>query len=161
MLRAFVVVKESARPAPSAAIVTDGSDGLVKIDELAGTDSWAVRRAWRSRGTSIRRSRRVFAKNRVQRILREHVFDIGEEQLLVLLLVVQAEDQDWLNFFQQFVRGGADQLLNVPVNIFAITKRFADRGTRDQAAQVPPMHGAGSIVVRIEQKRVFGNGRLI
>ena len=34
----------------------------------------------------------LLAKNRVERILRKHVLDVGDEQFLVLLLVMNAEN---------------------------------------------------------------------
>ena len=44
-------------------------------------------------------------KHRIERVLRKDVFDVGNEKFLVLLFVMQAEDQNWLDFGEQgFVR---------------------------------------------------------
>ena len=40
------------------------------------------------------------AKHRIQRILREDVLDICNEQFLMLLLMMSAEDKDRLDFIQ-------------------------------------------------------------
>ena len=45
------------------------------------------------------------------------------------------------------------------IDIFAITKRFSNRRTRDQTAQITSMHVAGSVIIRIEEERVFRNRR--
>ena len=45
------------------------------------------------------------------------------------------------------------------IDIFAITKRFSNRRTRDQTAQITSMHAAGSVIIRIEEERVFRNRR--
>ena len=42
-----------------------------------------------------------YSKHRVKRVLGKNVFDISEKKFLVLLLVIEAEDQDRLDFVQR------------------------------------------------------------
>ena len=74
MARAFVVVGESAP------IMTDLDRFLFEIEEM--------------HRCSLRRDDAdlLLAKNRIERILRKHVLDVGDEQFLVLLLVMNAQD---------------------------------------------------------------------
>src|SRR5947208_12328280 len=46
----------------------------------------------------------AFSKNRMQRILREDMFDICNEQLLMLLFAMNPECDDRAKFVQQFLR---------------------------------------------------------
>ena len=40
----------------------------------------------------------ALAENRIERILRENVLDVGDEQFLMLLLVMNAENQNAAQF---------------------------------------------------------------
>src|SRR5579884_3011129 len=71
---------------------------------------------------------------RPQRLTPERVFDISENQLLMLLLMLQSEF-DVRKQRRMAVRIQVpDQLEHVFVNIFAISKYFIERRTRKQAA---------------------------
>src|SRR5207253_5825673 len=91
----FVVVGESI------AIMTDLDSCLIEVDEVIGTDHRAVRRNLRR----DQRSRPTLAENRTERILREHVLDIGDEQFLMLLLVMKPENQNRLDFIDKVFVG--------------------------------------------------------
>jgi len=43
------------------------------------------------------------------------------------------------------------------IDIFAVTKRFRHSRTRDQAAQVAPVHAPGRVIVGVEEERVLRN----
>src|SRR5439155_14790327 len=64
----------------------------------------------------------AFSKNRMQRILREDMFDICNEQLLMLLFVMNPECDDRAKFVQQFLRSGSDKVFNLPINAFAVAE---------------------------------------
>jgi hypothetical protein len=71
---------------------------FVEIDKSVGTACCAVGMA--PRGVRA-------AKDRIKRVLREHVFDVGDQQFLMLLLMMETENQDWFDFIEQlFVRAG-------------------------------------------------------
>ena len=64
----------------------------------------------------------AFSKNRMQRILREDVLDIGNEQFLMLLFVLDAQCDDRFNRVQQFLRSGSDKIFNLPINASAVAE---------------------------------------
>src|SRR5947209_2530176 len=105
MLRALVVIGEARAGMP------DGRDPLFKINKARG---------WWRRGFL----ERPFAEYGMQRVFGENVLDIGDEQFLMLLLVMNAEHHDRLNFVQQFFRGCTDEIVNMAIDIFTIPKRF-------------------------------------
>src|SRR4051812_39218020 len=102
MGRAFVVVGEAL------AVVADLNNSLVEVDKLVGTAGCAVRRAQRSRTTII--------INRMQRILREHVLDVGNEQFLVLLLVMNSKNKKRLYLVEQLLVSSRNQIVDVSVD---------------------------------------------
>src|SRR6266513_2767939 len=57
----------------------------------------------------------------MQRILRKDMLDVGNEQFLMLLFVMNAECDNRFNFIQQFLRSGSDKVFNLPINAFALT----------------------------------------
>src|SRR5205814_4391453 len=81
MSRSFIVVGKIAT------IMTDGCNRFLEIGK-------------RRRGTRFTFFLGAFSKNRMQRILRENMLDIGNEQFLMLLFVMKAECDDWSNFVQ-------------------------------------------------------------
>ena len=85
MPRSFVVVGESV------AVMTYLSHRFVELDELVGRSALRLR----APGVIVLRS-----KNRIERILREDVLDVGDEQFLMLLLVMNAENEDRLDFIE-------------------------------------------------------------
>ena len=93
MSRSFVVVGESAT------VMADLNSCFVEIDELVGTPRCGVR--------TMRRAVPTSSKNGIKRILRKDVLDIGDQQFLMLLLMVNAQNQDRFDYIKQlFVRSG-------------------------------------------------------
>ena len=107
MPRPFVVVGKSV------AIVADLDDCFVEIDKLV-----AARRLPASRSAL----RVALAKNRIERVLREDVLDVGDEQFLMLLFVMNAEDEDRFDFIEQTFVGD-----------LRADRRCANRSMRDSA----------------------------
>ena len=101
MARTLVIVCESA------AIVTDFGDGLLELDELTRTRRWGVRTAQRPV---------LSLENRIERVLREDVFDVGDEQFLVLLFMMHAENKQWLDLIEQLVVRIGEQIADVRIN---------------------------------------------
>ena len=98
MTRAFVIVAEAV------ASVTDLANRLREIDELERRDC----------GVAIASG--SFAKNRMKGILREDMFDVGDEQLLMLLFVMQSDDENRFNFVEQRFVGALEKFNNVGVD---------------------------------------------
>ena len=71
------------------------------------------------------------AENRIERILRENVFDVGDEQFLMLLLVMRAENQKGLDFIDKVFVGIGKQIVNVRIDRGAIAPCFPDCRARD------------------------------
>ena len=84
MARPFVVVGKSG------AVVADLDHCFVELDEVH-------RRRLRGDDVDL-----ALAKDRIERILREDVFDVGDEQFLMLLLVMNAENDDRLDLVEKF-----------------------------------------------------------
>src|SRR5260370_33132945 len=84
MSRAFIVVGETR------AVMTNLHGGFVKIDEMN-------RRGLRGSDVDV-----GFAEDRVERVLRENVLDICDEQFLVLLFMMDAENQNRFNLIEKF-----------------------------------------------------------
>src|SRR5215467_9774375 len=117
MARAFVVVGEAAP------VMTDLDRGFLEVDKVVGTDRRAVRCA--------RRALRSKAKNRIEWILREDVFDVGDQQFLVLLLVMHSQNQDRLDFFEESFVSGGKKIVDVCADRGSIALCFPDGRTRD------------------------------
>src|SRR6266496_1130115 len=75
----------------SVTVMTNGDCCLLEINELIGTPRPAVGTPQWGVPTS---------KNWIERILREHVLDIRDEQFLMLLFMMNAENKDRLDFIQ-------------------------------------------------------------
>src|SRR2546430_8704380 len=129
MTRAFVIVRKSA------AIVTDLDDGFVEIDEMVGTDRRAVRlrRARRSRPT---------IEYWMERVLGEDMVDVGYEQLLMLLLVINSENQNRLDLIAKLLVRSGKKVIDVGVDSGTVAVRFVNSRPRDQPPQVASMHVA-------------------
>ena len=101
-----------------------------------------------------------FPENRMERVLRENVLDVGDEQFLVLLLVMQADREDRLDFARAARRPRSSSnswmcaSIDVPEAIC-----FCDRRPRDQPAEIAPVHVARGIVVGVEKIGVLRNLR--
>ena len=76
----------------------------------------------------------------MKRILREDMFDVGDEKFLMLLLVMKTENEHGLDLRQRIVIRIGNEIDDAIIDVLAVTKSFFDRRPRDQAAQVAPMH---------------------
>src|SRR5438132_11670520 len=92
----------------------------------------------------------VLTEHRIERVLRENMFDVGDEQLLMLLLVMDSKGQVRFNLAKQFLIGIGNQSINVRIDRDPIFLRFFNRWPRDQSTEVAAMHRAGGVVVRVE-----------
>ena len=83
----------------------------------------------------------------LQRVAREDVLDVHQQQLLVLLLMVQAQG-DQLR--EAGLVGLAEQALHGAVDGTAVASDLLDAGTRQEAALGPGMAGTHRLVVPVE-----------
>ena len=71
------------------------------------------------------------------------MFDVGDEQFLVLLLVMNPENDDWFYFIEEVVSTALERRFS---NCESIKERYrrvsSDGGSRDQAAAVAAVHVA-------------------
>ncbi len=103
---------------------------------------------WRRRGRRrLRRHGRTH--RRPQRVLREQVQQVGEDQLLVLLLVVQPQ-------FDQRAGGvgdaAAQEVAHRVIDVRPVGEHLAQRRARQQATARPLVARADRVVVRVEQE---------
>src|SRR5437762_13903624 len=99
MRRAFVIVGETR------SVMANYCNYFLEINELV-----VGRTFWRAL-----RSRPIPAENRIKRILREHVFDVGDKQFLMLLRVINAENENKLDFFVMVFVSIGKQIVNVRI----------------------------------------------
>src|SRR5690606_7459341 len=93
--------------------------------------------------------RRTRSKYRKQRVLRKEMFNVREQQLLMLLLVMEPERRKRGDSF--LVLLARDELEHVPIDMLAIREDLLDRRSRQHAACGAAMHRPHGLVVRIEQ----------
>jgi hypothetical protein len=94
-----------------------------------------------------RRARRAIAVDRIERAVREHVLDIGDDQFLVLLLVMTTE----LDQVEHIVRGIIDQRAHIRIDLRAIAMHLGESRARHQSALRARMAVAHCLVVGIEE----------
>ena len=87
MPRLFVIVTKTVT------VVSDFHDDFVEIHETAGRDRAAFPEVV------------PLSKNGVERILGKDVFDIGDEQLLMLLFVMESDREDRFDLTDQLFIG--------------------------------------------------------
>src|SRR5580765_8199754 len=93
----------------------------------------------------------ALVKDRVERILRKDMFDIGHEQLLMLLLMVHAENEERFELVQQTAVRAGEEIVDMRIDGSAIAMRFLDGGPGDEAAEIAPVHVAGGVVIGIKK----------
>ena len=113
MPRAFVVV------AKFVAVVPDQDGRFIELDETLRRDLADFRRRFRS------------LENRIERILREDMFDVGDEKFLVLLFVVQTEREDRLDFREERLVRVLEQLDHTLIDRLPEAIGFGDRRPRN------------------------------
>ncbi|CAM8770751.1 hypothetical protein NCM_01976 [Burkholderia pseudomallei] len=103
----------------------------------------------------VGRGRRIVAAVRgQQRIERERMQDVRQDQFLVLLLVMQAERDLRLDRDQRRQIGGAQQLEQRVVDVTPIAPHVILRRPRQHSALRPRMPRAERFVIRIEEIRI-------
>ncbi len=130
-----LVVEAEPRP-----LVTDGVNAGRHIDKTART---------------VRRARRLPSGivDRIGRVLREGVQDVGDQQFLVLLLVMQADFENRKHGFGFVCRHLLDQPLDRRIDIDAIAGDVLGVRPRDQPALRTRVARTGGDVIGVEQER--------
>src|SRR5437868_2651329 len=113
----FVVVSETV------AGVADLDCGFVELDKLE---------RWDREVATVDLAR---AKDRIERVLREDVFNVGDEQFLMLLLMMKPEGQDGLDLGNQFLVSVRNKILDTGIDGGAILFRFINCWPRNQSAK--------------------------
>ncbi len=91
------------------------------------------------------------AIDRADRVAREGMLDVGQQQLLVLLLVVQAERDQRRQGGVRVIVERVDQVRHPGVDMGAIGRDLVDAGTRQHAPRRPRVPRPDGLVVGIEQ----------
>ncbi len=84
-----------------------------------------------------------------ERIAGEQMFEVGEQQLLMLLLVIQSQDHAGGESRVQIRAGEED--LQVLIDVRSIGQHLGDRRSRQQATLWPAVHRTDRVVIRVEQ----------
>ena len=101
--------------------MADSRHRFFESDKVAGT-ALRCRPFFGAHGVT----RPTRSKDRIERILREHVFDICDQQFLMLLFVMSAQNKNCFDFVEQFFVGIRKEVVNVQVDRGAIALRFLD-----------------------------------
>ncbi len=91
----------------------------------------------------------------MKRIVREHVLQVGDDQFLVLLLVMQTECHDLRDLVQIVLAGALQQVKYVLVHVSPVPIDLVYCGPRGQTALGARILVAGCVVVRVEEVRIF------
>ena len=86
-----------------------------------------------------------------KRILRQRVLDVGEDQLLMLLFVIEPELDHGRDGLREPIPGRLEIVLQRPIDGRAIGVDLLQAGPSDQAASGPGQAVADGIVVGIEE----------
>src|SRR5947208_17044019 len=113
MARTFVIVCESAT------IVANLNVRFFEIEELDRRSFWQ---------SDIDLE---FPENGIERILREHVLDVCDEQFLMLLLMMNTENEDRLDFIDKLLIGIGKQTVDMRINRRAVALRLLDCMSRN------------------------------
>src|SRR5262249_20301137 len=149
MHRSFVVIGESV------AIMAYRSYSFFEIDKPVGT-AFRCHPFFGAHGVA----RQTSTKDRMERVLREDVFDVRDEQFLVLLFMMHPEDENRLDFMEQLFVGIREQSVHARIDGCAVALSLANGWPRDQSPQISLVHVARSVVVGVKEIRVFRNFRV-
>ena len=86
------------------------------------------------------------------RVLRKGVQDVGEHQLLMLLLVMQPDLDNRNDFFQRRLVCAVQKLADRGIDMSAIGGHLLDTRTGNQSALRPRMPGACRNIIGVEQE---------
>jgi hypothetical protein len=103
---------------------------------------------------SGRRERRAGIR-RLEGVDRQHVLDVHEQQLLVLLLVVEAELDDRRQLLERTAVEGGDQVTHAGVDVGAVAADVVGARPGDESALGPGVAGADALVVAVEEEPVL------
>ena len=109
----------------------------VEVDESHRLDVWRDRE-------------RCLDVGRLERVAREHVLDVHQQQLLMLLLMVHAELDECGNVGPVRV-GTVDELAHCGIDVRPVAADLLDVRSRDQTALIAGMSRSDGLVVRVEQ----------
>src|SRR6185436_14448871 len=84
-------------------------------------------------------------------VAREQVLDVGEDQLLVLLLVVEAELEDRREIVLERAASRREERADVRVDVRAVGEDLRQRRPRDEAALGTRVLASHEVVVGIEE----------
>jgi hypothetical protein len=143
-VRGALVVEREARP-----VVADPVHALV----------YGMPRERRDGRRPVRRAPR--AVRRSQRVGPEHVLDVHQQQLLVLLLVVQPQLDERGRRVRRVAAHAVEQPRHRVVHVRPVGEHLADRRARGEPALRPAVALAGLHVVRVEQVGVARVGRRV
>ena len=96
-----------------------------------------------------------FMVRRQQRVAREGMENIGEQQLLVLLLVMKPERDERERGLPHCCIGLFYEVLHGCIHMRAVGHDLAQTGARQQAAHRPRMTWPEGLVIRVEQVKVL------
>ena len=96
----------------------------------------------------------------VERVAREHVLDVHEQQLLVLLLVMTTHLDDAVDALEHVVASRREHRFDRGVDMTAVVADLVDARSRDQSPLGSRVTAADLLVVRVEEVRVRRVGRL-
>ena len=82
-------------------IMTDLNGRFIDLDKLQRVDADLI-------GFGV-----ALTEHRVKRVLREDMLDVGDEQFLMLLLVMDSKRQNRFDLAKQFLVGIGNQIINV------------------------------------------------
>ena len=79
----------------------------------------------------------------------------------MLLLVMNAEREEWFDLGEKFFVGFGKEIVDVEIDRGTIAMRFFNRRPRDQSAQIAAVHVTRGIVIRIKEVSVLRNFRAV
>ena len=116
----------------------------------------SLRRRMRRHASAIRgcRFRHSRAVRGLERIEREQVLQVREDQFLMLLLVVQAELDEIERFHRQ--RAAGEQRAHALVHVRAVAQHLVETRAREHPALRPRILLADAVVIRVEEETERG-----
>src|ERR1700756_6057898 len=107
MPRSFVVIGESA------AVMTNCDNRLIEVEEV----EW---KSFRSCAVPF-----ILAKNRIKRVLCKHVLDVGDQQFLMLLLMMKTENEYRFDLAEQLFVGPGKPIVHMRIDRRAVALRLS------------------------------------
>src|SRR3954469_8169425 len=89
------------------------------------------------------------------------MLDVRDHELLMLLLMMDAEYQNRLEFCEQVIVCAREQRVDVGIDRSTIASCLVHGRPRNEPPQGPPVHVARGVVVGVEEKSILRDLRLI